>query len=59
MRLAYKITKDLFNISLVTWIILVILEFIKIGMVQRFINLEYYFYFLLFIFILYKKLEKY
>ena len=59
MKLLYKIVKDLFNISLITWFILVMLELSKNGSVQRFINLEYYLYFLTFLFISYKILSKY
>jgi len=58
MKIFKKIIKDLFNISLVTWIILVILEFIKVGMVQRIINLEYYLYYLILLFIIYRVLSK-
>jgi len=59
MKLVYRIVKDLFNISLITWLILVILEFIKVGLVQRFINLEYYLYYLILLFIIYRILPKY
>ena len=41
------IVKDLFIFSLVTWLFLLFLEFSRPGTVQRFLNLEYYFYFLL------------
>lgn len=58
MKIFKKIIKDLFNISLITWIILVIMEFIKVGMVQRIINLEYYLYYLIILFIFYKILPK-
>ena len=59
MKLLYKIVKDLFNISLITWFILVMLELSKNGLVQRFINLEYYLYYLIFLFIIYRILAKY
>jgi len=59
MKLRYRIIKDLFNISLITYLILIILEFIKVGSVQRFINLEYYLYYLIFLFIIYRILAKY
>ena len=59
MKLIYKIIKDLFNISLITYLILIILEFMKVGLVQRFINLEYYLYYLIFLFITYRILAKY
>jgi len=59
MKLRYRIIKDLFNISLITYLILIILEFMKVGLVQRFINLEYYLYYLIFLFIIYRILAKY
>ncbi len=46
MHLVYKIIKDFWQTAFLTWLILLILEMFKAGMVQRFINLEYYFYFL-------------
>jgi len=42
-----KIIKELFVISLATWLILVVWELLVAGAVQRFLNLEYWFYFLL------------
>jgi len=51
MRVVYTIIKDLFNTFFITWIILLSLEFLNPGMVHRLINLEYYFYSLLFLFI--------
>ncbi len=59
MKLRYRIIKDLFNISLITYLILIILEFMKVGLVQRFINLEYYLYYLIVLFIIYRILPKY
>ncbi len=47
-----QIIKDFFNTALITWLFLLIFEFTRAGSVQRFINLEYYFYFLLLIFLL-------
>lgn len=45
------IIKDFFNIAFITWLILLVYELLSPGAVQRFVNLEYYFYFLLVIFI--------
>ena len=42
-----KISKELFIIALVTWLILVVWELLSPGSVHRFINLEFYFYGLL------------
>lgn len=44
-----KIIKDFFIVSLTTWLLLVFWELADAGAVQRFINLEYYFYGLLII----------
>jgi hypothetical protein len=52
MRVMYTIIKDLFNIFFITWIILLFLEFFNPGMVHRLINLEYYFYCLLLLFLI-------
>ena len=49
-----KIIKDLFIISLVTWLLLVLVEFLRPGTVQRFINLEYWFYLILLLSLLLK-----
>lgn len=45
------IIKDFFNAALITWLLLLAYELLDPGAVQRFLNLEYYFYFLLLIFI--------
>ncbi len=52
MIVKQQIIKDFFNTALITWLLLLVFEFSRAGSVQRFINLEYYFYFLLFIFLL-------
>ncbi|MDP2812118.1 MAG: hypothetical protein Q8O32_00280 [bacterium] len=52
------IINDFFKTAFVTWLLLVIFELLNPGMVQRFINLEYYFYLLILIFILAQKLKK-
>jgi len=49
---------DFFKTAFITWLILVIFELFNPGMVQRFINLEYYFYLLIPIFILTQKIKK-
>ncbi|MCB9802578.1 hypothetical protein H6761_00985 [Candidatus Nomurabacteria bacterium] len=47
LRTTRKIYRDFFTVALCTWLLLVIVEFIDRGSVHRFINLEYWFYFLL------------
>ncbi len=42
-----KLIKELFVIALAVWLLLVVWELSSSGSVQRFINLEYWFYFLL------------
>lgn len=59
MKIRYLIIRDFFNVSLGTWVILVLLEVFNPGMVQRYINLEYWFYFLVIIFIFYRLVRKY
>lgn len=51
MTKRYIIVKDFFEAALGTWVVLLIFELARPGMVQRFINLEYWFYGLLIIFI--------
>jgi hypothetical protein len=51
MTKRYIIVKDFFEAALGTWVILLIFELARPGMVQRFINLEYWFYALLILFI--------
>lgn len=57
MKFIYKLLKDLFNIALGTWLVLLFLELVNSGMVIRYINLEYYFYILIVLFII-NRLEK-
>jgi hypothetical protein len=45
------IVKDFFNTALVTWLVLLAYELLNPGAVHRYLNLEYYFYFLLLLFI--------
>lgn len=45
--LSRQIYRDFFGIALLTWLILLGIEFFDRGSVHRFINLEYSFYFLL------------
>ncbi len=45
------IIKDFFNTAFITWLLLLVYELLSPGAVQRYINLEYYFYFLLLIFV--------
>jgi hypothetical protein len=58
MRTTFLLVKDFFNVALGTWLILVIFELSKPGMVQRFINLEYWFYILVIIYIIYISLRR-
>lgn len=50
-----QIIQDFFNTALILWLIFILLEISRPGSVQRFINLEYYFYFLLLV-LLYRRL---
>ena len=50
--------KNFFNAALSTWLILLGFELARPGMVQRFINLEYWFFALLILFILLKIFKK-
>ncbi|MDD5749570.1 MAG: hypothetical protein PHO91_02160 [Patescibacteria group bacterium] len=52
------IIRDFFRTALTAWLLLVIFEILKPGAVHRLINLEYYFYSLIFIFIFYRLLKK-
>jgi hypothetical protein len=42
-----QIYRDFFTVALITWLLLVLVELLDSGAVQRFINLEYWFYFLI------------
>ncbi|PLX26123.1 hypothetical protein C0580_00475 [Candidatus Parcubacteria bacterium] len=59
MKIKYILIRDFFNICLGTWLSLVLLEIFNPGMVQRHINLEYWFYFLIITFIFYRLVRKY
>jgi hypothetical protein len=52
------IVNDFFKTVFLLWIILLIFELVNPGMVNRFINLEYYFYFLILVYILVLKIKK-
>ena len=54
MSKKHIIIKDFFNAALCTWLVLLIFELARPGMVQRFLNLEYWFFGLLILFILLK-----
>lgn len=45
------IIQDFFNTAFGLWLVLLIYELLQPGAVQRYLNLEYYFYFLLLLFI--------
>ena len=47
MTILKSAINDLFKTSLFLWLFLLLLEFWRPGTVHRFVNLEYYFYFLL------------
>ncbi len=50
--------KDFFRIALIVWIILVLMELFNPGMVVRYISLEYWFYFLLLLYIINKIIDR-
>lgn len=58
MRTIRTVSQDFFKTALVVWVILVIMELINAGMVQRFINLEIYFYVLILVYIFNKIIDK-
>jgi hypothetical protein len=58
MKLGILLLKDFFNITLGTWLILVLLEFFNPGMVARFINLEIWFYGLLLVYLVYRLVDR-
>ena len=58
MKTIIIITKDFFKTVLITFLVLVFLELINPGMVQRFINLEIYFYFLIVVYIFNKIIDR-
>lgn len=58
MKTLEIISKDFFKTALIAWVVLVLLELLNTGMVQRFINLEIYFYFLILLYIFNKVITK-
>lgn len=58
MKTIIIITKDFFKTILITFLVLAFLELINPGMVQRFINLEIYFYFLIVVYIFNKIIDR-
>jgi|GEM_PF-2045975 len=58
MKTSVILIRDFFSIALGTWLVLVFLEFCQPGMVERQIDLEYYFYGLIFLYILYRLIKK-
>jgi len=58
MKILEIISKDFFKTALIVWVCLVLLELLNTGMVQRFINLEIYFYFLILLYIFNKVITK-
>lgn len=58
MKTILIISQDFFKTALIIWLVLLLLELLNTGMVERFINLEIYFYFLIFIYILNKLISK-
>jgi len=59
MTLIAAIFKDFFKVALITWLLLLFMELLNPGMVQRFINLELGLYFLFIIYIFNKFIDKY
>jgi len=52
MSFFYLVIKDFFRVAVTTWVVLVAIEVARPGVVQRLINLEYFFYVLLAIFLM-------
>lgn len=57
MRTYILIIHDFFKVALGTWIILFSVEIAHPGMVHRILNLEYYFYFLIIVYLVYRALK--
>lgn len=57
-RFIYKLVYDFWQLAFFTWLVLVIFELLRSGAVQRFINLEYWFYTLIFIYIILRFLKR-
>ena len=58
MKKHILIIKDFFEVALGTWVILLAFELVHPGMVYRLINLEYYFYFLIVVYFVYRLIKK-
>jgi hypothetical protein len=58
MTMIATICKDFFKIAFIVWLLLLFMELINPGMVQRFINLELGLYFLFIIYILNKFIDR-
>ncbi len=58
MRIAEVFIRDFFNTALATWLVLLSLELWQPGIIERQVNLEYYFYGLIFLYILYRLVKK-
>ncbi|MBT4516879.1 MAG: hypothetical protein HOC78_03200 [Candidatus Komeilibacteria bacterium] len=58
MKTFVIISRDFFRVNLTTYLVLVFLELINTGMVQRFINLEIYLYFLMLLYIFNRIINK-
>jgi len=57
MKTINIIIGDFFKVSIITWFILLSFELLNPGMVQRFINLEIYFYILILVYIFNKFID--
>lgn len=58
LKSIYKLVYDFWQVAFYTWFLLLIFELLRSGAVQRFINLEYYFYGLIFVYIISRFLKK-
>ncbi len=58
MSIAYRMLKDFWQTALATWLILVLFELLRPGMVQRFINLEYWLYSLIVLYIILRIVDR-
>ncbi|MBT4209727.1 MAG: hypothetical protein HOE19_02325 [Candidatus Komeilibacteria bacterium] len=58
MKTFVIISRDFFRVNLTTYLVLVFLELINTGMVQRFLNLEIYLYFLMILYIFNRVIDR-
>jgi hypothetical protein len=58
MKTFVIISRDFFRVSLSLWLVLALFELLNTGMVQRFINLEIYFYILVILYILNRIIDR-